>query len=237
MSRPTAKLSHEQTQARLREYALWVREHGAESPRAIEVRNRIVEGNLGLVFSVSQRSARHRIPHDDVLGVGVPGLIKAIERFDVERGVRFSTYACWWVRHALLRTADNELDLVRAPTHARSRTQPPKSAAIREAAAAAMRPACSLDSPMGDEDTRTTFVDAMADDQALAAFDHIDEADQHEALKRALAALPDDERTILEAHTAGNLLEVGLRLGWSRERVREALARGLGRLRRLLRAA
>lgn len=116
-------LKPDQTRALLQRYAEARAAHGAESPEAVTIRNRIVAGNLGLVFTIWKAHARRHVPHDEVLGIGAQGLIKAVERFDLAHGVRFSTYAAWWIRHALGRTAQNEGHTIRVPVHARSETE------------------------------------------------------------------------------------------------------------------
>lgn len=225
-------LDHEQTQALLRAYAALAAEYGAESPKAIEARNRLVEGNIGLVFAVWGRSFRRRILHDDALGIGTQGLVKAIERFDVTRGLRFSTYATWWIRAALGRTAANEGHLVRIPVHAQQRG---KTSTCADAAAAARR-TCSLDMQVG-EDGRETFGDITSDPEALEAFKSIEGENEARAVRAALATLPQLERDLLTAQAEGaTAREMMLRFDVSRERLGQALGQAAGRMRRALAA-
>jgi RNA polymerase primary sigma factor len=227
-------LTHEKTQARLREYAARVREHGPDSPAAIEVRNRIVEGNLGLVFQTWKARGR-RVPHDDVLGTGTQGLITAVERFDVSRGLRFSTYATHWIRHALGRTFANEGNTIRVPVHAQGPASDAK-AECRDAAEAARRMR-SLDTPIV-EGSRETYADMTEDHDALAPFDAVDDGRQAAQLARAVAALPDEHRQVIALRGEGlTLAEVATKLGTTRELVRRLESEALARLRRALRDA
>jgi RNA polymerase primary sigma factor len=80
-------------------------------------RNRFICTNLRLVVSVAKRYGRHHMPLADRVQEGNLGLLKAVERFDPERGVRFSTYAAWWIRHAVMRALVKHGRTVRIPAH------------------------------------------------------------------------------------------------------------------------
>lgn len=227
-------LKPDQTMALLREYAAAVTEHGAQSAPALAIRNRIVAGNLGLVFMVWKAHARRQVPYGDVLGIGAQGLIKAVERFDLTHGVRFATYAAWWIRHVLSRTAANERHTIRVPVHAQ--TGGARKAQCRDAADAARR-VRSLDVPMA-EDSSTTFGAMLPDAEATAAVDAFEADDQHTALARALARLPEPQRRVAELRSQGwTLAEVAAALGVSREHARQLESQAYSRLRRAFRAA
>ncbi len=85
--------------------------------RYIRARNRFMCANLRLVVTVAKRYGRHHMALADRVQEGNIGLLKAIERFDPERGFRFSTYAGWWIRHAVKRALVNHGRLVRIPAH------------------------------------------------------------------------------------------------------------------------
>jgi len=233
-------LPHAENQALLREHAALVAEHGAESPQAIAVRNRIVEGNLGLVFSVWQRGYRRRIEQDDVLAIGAQGLIKAVERFDCAKDCRFSTYAGWWIKHHFARSYQNQGRLIRLPVHVQVANTTAR-ADLQEAAAAAGR-MHSLDvAPAGGRDgqSRDTFGDLTADPGALAAFEatEAEAEDQAQAVRAALATLPPAEREVLQARAEGEPAQaIAQRLGLTREQVARLAALGAGRMRRPLAA-
>ena len=83
----------------------------------LRTRNRFICTNLRLVVSVAKRYGRHHMPLADRVQEGNLGLLKAVERFDPERGVRFSTYAAWWIRHAVMRALVKHGRTVRIPAH------------------------------------------------------------------------------------------------------------------------
>jgi RNA polymerase primary sigma factor len=84
---------------------------------AHRARNQFVKANLGLVVSVARRYQRGGLPLADLIQEGNLGLIKAVSRFDHRRGFRFSTYATWWIRHAIGRALADKGRTVRVPVH------------------------------------------------------------------------------------------------------------------------
>jgi len=90
-----------------------------ETSRAAQkqAKNRFVAANLRLVVSIARRYNRGRMPLIDLIQEGNLGLIKAVERFDHARGYRFSTYASWWIRHAISRALADKGRAVRIPVH------------------------------------------------------------------------------------------------------------------------
>lgn len=92
-------------------------------------RQRMVQCNLRLVVHIAKRRAHQGMPLIDLIQEGNLGLIRAVERFDPQRGYRFSTYASWWIRQAVDRAIDNQARLVRLPVDVSRRVQ-----AVRRAA-------------------------------------------------------------------------------------------------------
>ena len=82
-----------------------------------QVRNEFVKANLRLVVSIARRFNHGRMPLNDLIQEGNIGLIKAVERYDYRRGYRFSTYASWWIRHAISRALADKGRAVRLPVH------------------------------------------------------------------------------------------------------------------------
>ena len=100
--------------AAFRQYLLDVRDAYLRVQRA---KNDFVRANLRLVVSIARRFNHGRMPLADLIQEGNIGLIKAVERFDYKRGYRFSTYASWWIRHAISRALADKGRAVRLPVH------------------------------------------------------------------------------------------------------------------------
>ena len=100
-----------------RALATWVERVSHHEHAAINSRNKFVQANLGLVVSVARRYQHGGLPLTDLIQEGNLGLIKAVTRFDHRRGFRFSTYATWWIRHAIGRALADKGRTVRVPVH------------------------------------------------------------------------------------------------------------------------
>ncbi|MCS6924253.1 MAG: RNA polymerase sigma factor RpoD/SigA [Fimbriimonadales bacterium] len=83
-----------------------------------EAQNRLIESNLRLVISIARRYVRPGLPLEDLVQEGAIGLFRAIRNFDIERGLRFSTYAVHWIRQSVGRAADAQTNMIRLPNHA-----------------------------------------------------------------------------------------------------------------------
>ncbi|MBK8480139.1 MAG: sigma-70 family RNA polymerase sigma factor [Proteobacteria bacterium] len=95
----------------------YLREVDDKFSRSQRARNEFVKANLRLVVSIARRFNYGRMPLGDLIQEGNMGLIKAVERFDYRRGYRFSTYASWWIRHAISRALADKGRAVRLPVH------------------------------------------------------------------------------------------------------------------------
>jgi RNA polymerase primary sigma factor len=196
----------------------------AASGRAQTAKNEFVKANLRLVVSIARRFNHGRMPLADLIQEGNIGLIKAVERFDYRRGFRFSTYASWWIRHAISRALADKGRAVRLPVHmidayhrvAKSKRelagklgrQPTTeeigvATGIAPAKVEKMRSylldqSFSLDRPVSDEDGRR-FIDFIQDPSAETSspVDDLADAAMTTEVRELLAGLKPIEADIL----------------------------------------
>jgi RNA polymerase primary sigma factor len=169
-------------------------------------KNEFVKANLRLVVSIARRFNHGRLPLADLIQEGNIGLMKAVERYDYRRGFRFSTYASWWIRHAISRALADKGRAVRLPVHmidAYHRI----AKSQRELQSKLERP------PSTQEIAAATGI--------LGGLKPI-EAD---ILRKRFGLLNDRERT---------LKEIGDEYSLSRERVRQLQEQALGKMRRAM---
>jgi len=240
---------------RLREFVGAVE---AELTTYRKLRDRMIEANLRLVISFARRYRRAGVSFLDMVQEGTLGLIRAVEKYDPVKEVKFGTYAVWWIWQQIGRAGDVHGGLIRTPVHwnqlrrkvgrETQRLQTKNDGEVtREALAEASGvdtgrletmtqnfQCLSLDSPLGADDDRT-LEDLLASDnddpeQGAAA------VDLSEQLEAALAHLPQREADILRLRFGTSdsqsltLEEVGRRYGVSRERIRQLEARALRQL-------
>ena len=214
----------------------------------------LVRANLRFVVFEARRYRQHGVLLEDLISEGNVGLLAAARRFDPTRGVRFVSYASWWIRQAILRALTEHGPLVRVPTRravavreagrACAATAPgpePKASAVERAAREHVRAACrvplSLDADLREEGG-TTLAETVADTRLPSPEDTVSSRELDLTIEAALEELDARDAEILRLHfgldARGQYTteEIGRLLGLTGEQVRRFREGALERLRR-----
>ena len=229
-----------------------------------QARDMMIRANLRLVVKIANDYANYGLPISDLVSEGNLGLIKAVERFDPNKGGKLSTYAAWWIKQSIKRALANQSKAIRLPVHLvdkiakmrriirqltdeleREPTDEEVSIMmgipvnkVAHYKSVSVRPA-SLDAPLGEEDS-SSFSDIVGDEKALTPLENLQEKSYSEDISDIMNELEEREQKIirlrfgLDGDSPKTLEEVGNVFGITRERVRQLQNMAIRKMRNLM---
>lgn len=225
-------------------------------------RDKMIESNLRLVVKIAKRYVNRGLPFLDLIEEGNLGLIKAVERFNLAKECRFSTYATWWIRQAIERALINQSRTIRLPVHvsddinrmlratrklSQELNREPGAQEIADLLNAKpayirrlmtlLRRTCSIETPIGNNNDYS-LLDTIEDCSMTSPSELLENVDNYEMISEHFEALSENERMILtlrfglDDKEPQTLDTIGHLFGVTRERIRQIEAKSIEKLRK-----